>query len=66
MLTTYITSALCQARYENLADDGYFRQLGFDGPYSGGKHQFMAKGEATVRLQIRTRAISERIFSPES
>jgi predicted RNA binding protein YcfA (HicA-like mRNA interferase family) len=26
------------------------RQSGFDGPYSGGKHQFMVKGEVTVRV----------------
>jgi predicted RNase H-like HicB family nuclease len=44
----------------------HFRRLGFDGPYSGRKHQFMAKGEATVRLQIRMRAISERIVSLEA
>ncbi|MDO8751906.1 MAG: type II toxin-antitoxin system HicA family toxin [Dehalococcoidia bacterium] len=25
-------------------------QLGFEGPYSGGKHQFMAKGDKTLRL----------------
>ena len=24
--------------------------LGFEGPYSGGKHQFMIKGEATLRV----------------
>ncbi len=24
--------------------------LGFEGPYSGGKHQFMAKGNITVRV----------------
>jgi predicted RNA binding protein YcfA (HicA-like mRNA interferase family) len=24
--------------------------LGFDGPYSGGKHQFMIRGESTVRV----------------
>ncbi len=29
---------------------GYLKQLGFDGPYSGGKHQFMVK--ATLRLTI--------------
>ena len=23
----------------------YFRQLGFEGPYSGGRHQFMVKGQ---------------------
>ena len=27
-----------------------FRRLGFDGPYSGGKHQFMTKGDRTVRI----------------
>ena len=26
------------------------RRLGFDGPYSGGKHQFMVRGEVTVRV----------------
>jgi len=26
------------------------RQAGFEGPYSGGKHQFMIKGEITLRL----------------
>ncbi|HEX9868445.1 MAG TPA: type II toxin-antitoxin system HicA family toxin [Candidatus Tectomicrobia bacterium] len=28
----------------------YLKQLGFEGPYSGGKHQFMVKGDITVRL----------------
>ena len=28
----------------------YFRRLGFDGPYSGGNHQFMAKAALTVRI----------------
>ncbi|HYU21460.1 MAG TPA: type II toxin-antitoxin system HicA family toxin [Chloroflexota bacterium] len=28
----------------------HLRQLGFDGPYSGGKHQFMIRGDVTVRL----------------
>ena len=27
-----------------------FRKLGFRGPYSGGKHQFMAKGSLKVRV----------------
>lgn len=27
-----------------------FRKLGFDGPYSGGRHLFMAKGELKVRV----------------
>ncbi len=26
------------------------QRLGFDGPYSGGKHQFMLPGERTVRV----------------
>jgi predicted RNA binding protein YcfA (HicA-like mRNA interferase family) len=26
------------------------RQLGFEGPYSGGKHQFMVKGDVTLRI----------------
>lgn len=28
----------------------YLRQLGFDGPYSGGKHQIMVRGDMTLRL----------------
>ena len=28
----------------------YLRQLGFDGPYSGGKHQFMVKERLRVRI----------------
>ena len=28
----------------------YLRELGFDGPYAGGKHQYMIKGE--VKLTI--------------
>lgn len=27
-----------------------FHQLGFDGPYSGSRHLFMAKGELKVRI----------------
>jgi predicted RNA binding protein YcfA (HicA-like mRNA interferase family) len=26
------------------------RQFGFDGPYSGGKHPFMHKGDITIRI----------------
>ena len=29
----------------------YLRQLGFDGPYSGGKHQFVKKDTLKVRVQ---------------
>jgi predicted RNA binding protein YcfA (HicA-like mRNA interferase family) len=28
----------------------FLRQLGFLGPYSGGKHQFMVKGNLRVRI----------------
>jgi len=28
----------------------HFRQLGFEGPFSGGRHQFMVRGEVTVRI----------------
>ena len=28
----------------------YFRQLGFDGPNSGGNHQYMQKGVLKVRI----------------
>ena len=28
----------------------YLRQLDFEGPYSGGKHQFMIKGNITLRV----------------
>jgi len=27
-----------------------FRKLGFDGPYSGGRHLFMIKGELKIRI----------------
>jgi predicted RNA binding protein YcfA (HicA-like mRNA interferase family) len=28
----------------------YLRQLGFDGSYSGGKHQFMSRRNLTLRI----------------
>ena len=28
----------------------YLRELGFDGPFSGKKHQFMSKGALRVRI----------------
>ncbi len=28
----------------------YFRRIGFDGPYSCGNHQFMAKNDLSVRI----------------
>jgi hypothetical protein len=27
-----------------------FRGLGFEGPYSGGRHQFMVRGPVTIRV----------------
>lgn len=29
---------------------GYLKALGFEGPYSGGKHQMMLKGDLVLRL----------------
>jgi predicted RNA binding protein YcfA (HicA-like mRNA interferase family) len=26
------------------------KQLGFEGPYSGGKHQFMVRADVTIRI----------------
>jgi predicted RNA binding protein YcfA (HicA-like mRNA interferase family) len=26
----------------------YLRQVGFEGPYSGGRHQFMVQGDITI------------------
>lgn len=26
------------------------QEMGFDGPYTGGKHQFMVRGEITLRI----------------
>jgi predicted RNA binding protein YcfA (HicA-like mRNA interferase family) len=28
----------------------YLRQLHFEGPFSGGRHQFMVRGDITVRI----------------
>jgi len=28
----------------------YLRAMGFDGPYSGGKHSFMLKGDLTLTI----------------
>ena len=28
----------------------YLRQAGFEGPYAGGRHQFMVKGAVTVAI----------------
>jgi predicted RNA binding protein YcfA (HicA-like mRNA interferase family) len=28
----------------------FLRQLGFQGPYTGGKHQFMVKGQLRLRI----------------
>ena len=28
----------------------HLKQIGFEGPYSGGKHQFMIRGNDTVRV----------------
>ena len=28
----------------------HLKQFGFEGPYSGGKHQFMVRGDITIRV----------------
>jgi predicted RNA binding protein YcfA (HicA-like mRNA interferase family) len=28
----------------------HLKKFGFEGPYSGGKHQFLSKGDITLRL----------------
>jgi predicted RNA binding protein YcfA (HicA-like mRNA interferase family) len=28
----------------------HLKELGFEGPYSGGKHQFMVRGTVTIRV----------------
>jgi predicted RNA binding protein YcfA (HicA-like mRNA interferase family) len=28
----------------------HLKQVGFEGPYSGGKHQFMVRDETTIRV----------------
>ena len=45
-----------------------FRSLGFAGPYSGGKHQFMLKGSKKVRIpnphgqDIKTGLLKEILY----
>ena len=42
----------------------YLRLSGFDGPYSGGKHQFMLRESITVRIpNPRQGDISEDLWS---
>lgn len=41
-----------------------FRKLGFDGPYSGGRHLFMTKGELKVHIPNLHRGdISEHLVA---
>ena len=43
----------------------YLRQLGFAGPYSGGKHQFMSSGSLTLRIpQSASGRHWERVTKP--
>jgi hypothetical protein len=35
------------------------KRLGFEGPFSGGKHEFMVKGSTTIPFPIRIVAISD-------
>ncbi len=41
-----------------------FRKLGFDGPYSGGRHMFMIKGSLKVRIPNKHKGdISKHLVS---
>ncbi len=42
-----------------------FRRLGFLGPYSGGRHQFMSRGELKVRIPNphKSKDISDSLIS---
>ncbi|OGN29813.1 MAG: hypothetical protein A3A33_00795 [Candidatus Yanofskybacteria bacterium RIFCSPLOWO2_01_FULL_49_25] len=41
-----------------------FKELGFDGPYSGGRHLFMVKGELKVHIPNPHRAdISKHLIA---
>ncbi len=42
----------------------YLHQLGFNGPYSGGKHPFMVRGDITIRIPNPHRgAIGKELLS---
>ena len=42
-----------RAHYEIVEDDGsfYAEIPGFDGPYFGGEHQYMVRGQARLRVR---------------
>ena len=42
-----------------------FKKLGFSGPYSGGRHQFMSRGELKIRIPNphKTQDISDSLIS---
>ena len=40
----------------------YLRQLGFDGPYSGGKHEYMVKGQTRLTLPNPHRDIDPQLL----
>lgn len=42
----------------------YLRELGFEGSYVGGKHQYMAEGRLNWRFPILISVISVETFSP--
>lgn len=43
----------------------FLRKLGFEGPYSGGNHQFMLMNEITLRVPNPHQKILVRIFLQE-
>ncbi|HPI19941.1 MAG TPA: type II toxin-antitoxin system HicA family toxin [Candidatus Kapabacteria bacterium] len=40
----------------------YLRKYGFEGPYSGGKHQFMLNGDSTLRIPNPHDVDIDRVF----
>ncbi|KAF0122166.1 MAG: hypothetical protein FD151_896 [bacterium] len=48
-----------------MPDAGFWsRKLGFDGPYSGGKHPFMVKGDLTLTIpNPHQKAIGRELLS---
>jgi predicted RNA binding protein YcfA (HicA-like mRNA interferase family) len=44
----------------------YLKQFGFEGPYSGGKHQFMVRGDIVIRVPNPHPGIPTRATTAQS
>lgn len=42
----------------------YLRQLGFEGPYAGGNHQYMVRGQLRLFIPIPTAETLTRVAAP--